>query len=289
MPKIGCQNMYSTLKRVILCPPKKGMSQANFREWHYDGPLNQQKLNDNFKEFEDIICSHGCEVIMLDSEENLFDSVFPHDASLVTDRGAIILNMGKKLRKEETKYHKKLYEENNIPIIGLIHSPGTIEGGDCLWIDEKTLVIGRGFRSNDSGISQLQEILKNDKIDVIGYDLPYYLGPSACLHLMSVISILDEKLALVYEKLLPTGFWSLLRDRGFECISASENDFIDSNGLCLNVLALSPSKLIMVDGFDDTRKRLEDAGCTVETFDGSELCIKAEGGPTCLTRPIYRS
>ena len=108
MPKIGCQNMYSTLKRVVLCPPKKGMSQANFREWHYDGPLNQQKLFANFKEFEDIICSHGCEVIMLDSEENLFDSVFPCDASLVTDRGAIILNMGKKLRKEETKYHNKV-------------------------------------------------------------------------------------------------------------------------------------------------------------------------------------
>ena len=73
MPKIGCQNMYSTLKRVVLCPPKKGMSQANFREWHYDGPLNQQKLFANFKEFEDIIYSNGCEVIMLDSEENLFD------------------------------------------------------------------------------------------------------------------------------------------------------------------------------------------------------------------------
>ena len=97
MTKIGCQNMYSTLKRVVLCPPKKGMSQANFREWHYDGPLNQQKLFANFKEFKDIICSHGCEVIMLDSEENLFDSVFPCDASLVTNRGAIILNMGKKL------------------------------------------------------------------------------------------------------------------------------------------------------------------------------------------------
>jgi N-dimethylarginine dimethylaminohydrolase len=106
---------------------------------------------------------------------------------------------------------------------------------------------------------------------------------------MSLISILDEKLALIYEKLLPTGFWSLLRDRGFKCISVSEKDFMDSNGLCLNVLALSPSNLIMVDGFDDTKKRLEDAGCNVVTFDGSELCIKAEGGPTCLTRPIYRS
>jgi N-dimethylarginine dimethylaminohydrolase len=106
---------------------------------------------------------------------------------------------------------------------------------------------------------------------------------------MSLISILDEKLVLIYEKLLPTGFWSLLKDRGFECISASEKDFMYSNGLCLNVLALSPSNLIMVDGFDDTKKRLEDAGCNVVTFDGSELCIKAEGGPTCLTRPIYRS
>jgi len=288
MPNLGCQNMYSDLKSVIVCPPKSNMSKADINEWHYDGPLNQEKLDSNFKEFIDIVKSFGSEIITLKTSENLFDSVFPHDPSLITDHGAIILNMGKKLRMLETDFHKKLYKEINIPILGSIQSPGKVEGGDCLWIDNKTLVVGKGFRTNKKGIEQLNELLNTHGIEVIGYDLPYYLGPSACLHLMSVISILDKKLALVYKKLFPSELWNLLMDRGFKCLSASEKDFKSSNGLCLNILALSPKNLIMVDGFKDTKKLLEDAGCVVQTFNGSELCIKAEGGPTCLTRPVYR-
>ena len=288
MPNIGCQNMYSDLKSVIVCPPKPNMAKADINDWHYDGSLNQEKLNSNFNEFIDIINSYGSDIITLKTSEDLYDSVFPHDPSLMTDYGAIILNMGKKLRVPETDFHKKLYEEINIPILGSIQSSGKVEGGDCLWIDKKTLVVGKGFRTNQEGIDQLHEMLNSYGIEVLGYDLPYYLGPSACLHLMSVISILDEKLALVYKKLFPSGLWKLLMDRGFKCLSASEKDFKSSNGLCLNVLALSPRNLVMVDGFYDTKRLLEGAGCIVHTFNGSELCIKAEGGPTCLTRPIYR-
>ena len=196
--------------------------------------------------------------------------------------------MGKKLRKHEPRLHKKFYESINIPILGEINSPGTVEGGDCLWIDEKTLVVGKGFRTNHSGIDQLKGILNTYGIKVIGFDLPYFHGPDACLHLMSLISILDYNLAIVYKPFFPVELLKFLESKGFDCIDIPKKDFLDSNGLAINILALSSRNIIMLEGFSKTETILKKMGCDIQTFDGNELCVKAEGGPTCLTRPIYR-
>ena len=288
MKKYGAQNMFSELKKVLVNPPLKGMNTIDYRKWHYDGPLDKKKIDDNFSSFIGVLKNFGTEIISLNHKENLFDSVFPHDASLVTNYGAIILNMGKTLRNEEPNLHKILYESLHIPIIGMIESPGTVEGGDCLWTDEKTLVIGRGFRSNASGIKQLTTILSDYGINVLSFDLPYYQGPEACLHLMSLISILDRDLAIIYQPLFPVELLKLLQKKGLHCIQVPEKDFITSKGMCVNILALSPKNLVMIKGFPAIENLLQESGCSVQTFDGDELCVKAEGGPTCLTRPIYR-
>ena len=288
MKKYGAQNMFSELKSVLINVPLKGMSNVDCKKWHYQEPLNQNKIEKNFFSFLNLLKSFGSEIYYLDQQDKYYDSVFPHDPSLVTKHGAIILNMGKKLRKHEPRLHKKFYESINIPIIGTIKSPGTVEGGDCLWIDEKTLVVGKGFRTNHLGIDQLKGILNKYKINVIGFDLPYFHGPDACLHLMSLISILDYNLAIVYKPFFPVELLKFLESKGFECIDIPKKDFLDSNGLAINILALSPRNVIMLEGFSKTEAILKKKGCNVQTFDGKELCIKAEGGPTCLTRPIYR-
>ena len=288
MNKFGAQNMFSELKSVLINVPLKDMSNVDCKKWHYQEPLNQNKIEKNFSSFSSLLKSFGSKVYYLDQKDTHYDSVFPHDPSLVTNYGAIILNMGKNLRKYEPGLHKKFYESINIPVIGSIKSPGTVEGGDCLWIDEKTLVVGKGFRTNHSGIDQLKGILNKYGIKVIGFDLPYFHGPDACLHLMSLISILDYNLAIVYKPFFPVELLKFLESKGIVCVDIPKKDFIDSNGLAINILALSSRNIIMLEGFSKTETILKKMGCDIQTFDGNELCVKAEGGPTCLTRPIYR-
>jgi N-dimethylarginine dimethylaminohydrolase len=226
---------------------------------------------------------------MEDTGDGLADSMFTHDPSLVTDQGAIILRMGKSLRVAEGKLHEDAYRAAGVPILGRITAPGTVEGGDCVWVDAKTLAIGRGVRSNQAGIEQMQDILAPLGVTVLGFDLPLWQGEEACLHLMSVISPLADDLALVHAPLLPAAFYLMLKERGIRMIVAPAEEFAASNGLNLNVLPTSPMNVIMVEGFPLTKAAMEEAGCVVETFEADALCIACEGGPTCLTRPVLRA
>jgi N-dimethylarginine dimethylaminohydrolase len=146
--------------------------------------------------------------------------------------------------------------------------------------------VGQGFRTNEEGLRQLREALEPLGVTLIPVSLPYYGGPDACLHLMSLISLVDYDAAVIYPPLVPVPFWKYLTDRGFTFIEVPETEF-ESMGT--NVLALAPGKCLMLEGNPITRRRLEEAGCEVFTYKGNEISLKAEGGPTCLTRPILRS
>jgi len=231
----------------------------------------------------------GTEIIDLeDDNDGLADAMFTHDPSLMSDYGAIILNMGKHLRQAEPALHEQAYAKAGIPILGRIQGQGQIEGGDCIWLDEKTLVVGRGFRSNQAGIDQLNTMLNHHGVSVLGFDLPVWQGAEACLHLMSVISPLAPDLALIHAPLVPTALYQLMQAKGIELIAAPVEEFMASSGLNLNVLPTAPKDCIMIDGFPATKAAMEAAGCNVQTFAGDALCIACEGGPTCLTRPLLR-
>jgi N-dimethylarginine dimethylaminohydrolase len=96
---------------------------------------------------------------LTDEDDGLADSVFTHDPSLMTDYGALILSMGKALRLPEPSLHEAAYRRMGIPILGRVEAPGTVEGGDCVWVDRTTLAIGRGVRTNQDGIQQVANIL----------------------------------------------------------------------------------------------------------------------------------
>ena len=144
-----------------------------------------------------------------------------------------------------------------------------------------------GFRTDAEAVRQLREALQPIGVRVLAYDLPYFTGPEACLHLLSLISIVDEKLAVVYLPLMPTPLYQELTQRNFKFVEAPEHEFIKSQAT--NVLATKPGECIMLEGNPITQKRLMDAGCEVQTYRGYELSFKAEGGATCLTRPVLRS
>lgn len=289
MSAYGSQAMSTSLARVLMRRPGKSLLAADPQEWHYGPTFDAPKAIEQYQAFARLVERSGAEILWLEDEgDGLADSMFTQDPSFVTDKGAVILRMGKPLRRQEADLHEAAYRTAGIPILGRLEAPGTVESGDCVWLDKQTLCIGRGVRSNQAGIDQLQAILAPLGVTVLGFDLPLWQGEEACLHLMSVISPLAEDLALVHAPLLPASFYLLLKERGIRMIVAPPEEFADSNGLNLNVLPTSPYKVIMIDGFPKTKAAMEAAGCEVQTFEADALCIACEGGPTCLTRPILR-
>lgn len=285
----GSQSMAAPLRRVLMRSAASAMRHANPKEWHYGPGFDPARAAEQHKAFSDLVAASGAAVEWLtDADDGLADSVFTHDPSLVTDRGAVILSMGKALRKPEPALHEKAYSRMGVPVLGRIEAPGQVEGGDCVWVDAKTLAIGRGVRTNEAGIRQMAALLEPLGIEVLGYDLPLWHGEEACLHLMSVISPLADDLALVYSPLLPAAFYQLLKARGITLVEGDADEFRDSFGLNLNVLPTSPREVIAVAGFPKTAAAMEAAGCKVQTFEADALCIACEGGPTCLTRPVLR-
>lgn len=289
MSEFGCQSMALPVKRVLMRRPGESLRRALPEDWNYGPAFDAERAIDQYERFAALVAQAGPDVIWIeDNGDGLADAMFTHDPSLVSDQGAILLNMGKDRRRSETDLHETAYARNGIPVLGRITGSGTVEGGDCIWLDRQTLVVGRGVRTNQAGIGQLSQILSPHGVAVHGFDLPLWHGEDACLHLMSIISPLDEDMALVYAPLLPVALHAMMKDAGYRLIHAPESEFAASNGLCLNVLPTAPGQVIMVAGFPETTRMMEEAGCNVSTFEADALCIACEGGPTCLTRPILR-
>ena len=283
--------MVGRLQRVLVCSPRTaGWNQpgraARWRElgFHHapDFELGQSQHQALCRELE----SAGAELLELAPSEHLsLDAVYAHDASLATDFGLLVMRPGKVNRVAEGQSHASFAAGAGIPVFGSVVSPGTTEAGDIVWLDSKTLLIGHGYRTNAAGIAQIREVLAPKGIEVISAPLPYGPGPSACLHLMSLISLLDEKTALVDLPWLAVETVELLKDRGFTFV---EIDYSERDTLACNVLALGGRRLVAIEENRKTNDRLRKAGFEVRTFPGSEICINGSGGPTCLTRPLLR-
>jgi N-dimethylarginine dimethylaminohydrolase len=193
--------------------------------------------------------------------------------------------MGKACRRGEPAAHARFYEQLGIPALGEVRAPGTAEAGDLAWLDPKTLLAGRGYRTNAAGIEQLRALLAPHAIEVLSAPLPHSSGPGCCLHLMSLISLLDERTALVDLPWLAVETVELLRERGFRLVEIESSE---RETLACNVLALGEQRLLALEENPRTNARLRAAGFEVRTFPGSEIGVNGGGGPTCLTRPIWR-
>lgn len=282
----GSQSMITPLRRVLVRRPDEAFGRADPALWHYTSRPNLALAQQEHDAFVASLGQAGVEVIYHDeSQPERADAIFVHDPALVTDQGAIILRMGKALRRGEEAAMARRFEALDIPILYTLHGPALAEGGDLMWLDERTLAVGLGFRTNAEGLHQLQEALNGLGVECVPVQLPYYHGPEACLHLMSIISMVDERLAVAYLPLLPVPFWNYLRECRIRFVEVPEEEF---ETMGTNVLAVAPGQCLMLQGNPVTKKRLEAAGCEVLTYHGNEISLKAEGGATCLTRPILR-
>ena len=233
-----------------------------------------------------LLDSSGCAITMLPPAEGAgLDSIYVRDGSIVCDRGVILCQMGKPQRAGEPTAQEAALRGLGCPILGTIQSPGRLEGGDVAWLDERTIAVGRGYRTNDAGIAQLRAFLGDSIDEFITVPLPHWRGADDVFHLMSIISPVDRDLAVVYSPLLPVPFREWLLARGMQLVEVPDDEF-ESMGA--NVLALAPRRCLMMAGNPITRQKLEAAGATVLEYDGSEISLKGGGGPTCLTRPLER-
>jgi len=289
--KFTCQSEYLPLHEVIINPVAHAFLSeskviAEWRTLNFSEQPDFRMALEEYGKFQQLLKDKSPSVITMPEDKSLsLDALYCRDASIATDHGMILCRMGKLGRKAEPEAHRKFYKATNIPILGSIEAPGTLEGGDVAWLDRTTLAVGHTYRTNRSGIDQLKALLNPLGIDVIVAELPHFRGPADVFHLMSVLSPVDKNLAVIYSPLMPIAFRDELLERGYAFVEVPEKEY-DSLGC--NVLATGPRQCIMVEGNPLTEQGLIKAGCEVTTYKGIEISVKGGGGPTCLTRPFRR-
>jgi dimethylargininase len=277
----GCQSMTATLRRVLVRRPG---GVARWREYGWRAEPDGAGIAAEHEAFAALLEEAGAEVIVAEADDANPDAVYVYDPALVADEGAILLRPGKEGRREEPARIETDLAAIGIPVTARLDAPALAEGGDTLWLDERTLLVGRGYRTNDAGVASLAAALPN--VEVIAFDLPHLRGPREVLHLLSLLSPLDTDLAVAYPPLMPVRLMELLAERGVRLVEVPDEEF---ETMGPNVFALAPRVALALEGNDETRRRMERAGVDVRVYRGDELSRKGDGGPTCLTRPLLRA
>lgn len=278
----GGQSMVAALRRVLVRAPEEA-ALANWAAYGWRAAPDPVRLRGEHEAFCRTLDEFGAEVVLGGAPaEGDPDAIYAHDVSFVTDEGAIVLRPGKELRRVEIVAAAADLESAGVPVVASLTAPACAEAGDMVWLDEETLLVGHTYRTNTGGIEALRRALPG--VEIVALDLPHFRGPAAVLHLMSVMSMLDRDLAVVYPPLAPVRLLELLAERGVRTIEVPDDEF---ETLGPNVLALAPRVALAADGNPQTRRRLEAAGVDVTVCATAELA-KGDGGPTCLTRPLLR-
>ena len=279
------QNAIGELLRVYVRPPHAG-SLSHWHRYGWHAAPDPARAAEEHAAFREALASTGATVVSGETPvPDDPDAIYAYDPALPTDRGVIALRPGKPARREEPEALVADLEASGLSLIGSLAAPAIAEGGDMFWLDDVTLLVGRGYRTNDAGIAQIRSLLGSE-VDVCSFDLPHFQGPDSCLHLMSFISPLDRDLAVVYAPMAPVRLLEMLRERGVGLVSVPDDEFATQGP---NVLALGPRVALALEGNPETRRRMEAAGVDVRTNVGDEISRKGDGGPTCLTRPLART
>ncbi len=283
--------MVGKLESVIIKRPQDAFigpqNLANFwQKFNYTACPDYEKALSDFAQFEQVLKQNVAQIHYLPRHERAgLDSIYTHDPVKITRWGAILMSMGKTLRTAEPEILSPWLEQIGIPVLGKIEAPGRMEGGDIVWLNEKTLAVGQGYRTNAEGIRQFREITASMVDRIIEVPLPHADGPDACLHLMSLISLIDRDLAVVYSRYLPVFFRQILIEMGIELIDVPDDEY---EHLGTNVLALAPRLCLYPAGNPVTTANMTKAGAQVFTYPAEEISLKGTGGPTCLTCPVLR-
>jgi N-dimethylarginine dimethylaminohydrolase len=289
---LGTLSEVAPIKSLLLKHPREAWNDQDDirRQWKALGYTEEPDLGRavaEYDRFADILRGFVPDVHFLPAEARTgLDSIYVRDAACVTGKGVILCRMGKLLRGEEPRVIGDFCAREGWPVLGAVREPGTLEGGDVVWLDERTAAVGHGYRTNAEGIRQFREIVAGEGCEVIEVPLPHWDGPGDVLHLMSMLSPVAERTLLVYSRLLPVPFRKRLLEMGFALLEVPDEEYAT---MATNVLAVAPGKCVALAGNPRTIEVLNKAGIEVWTYEGTEISRKGAGGPTCLTRPLLRS
>jgi dimethylargininase len=283
MPRFGSASMTGRLERVLVRPPLAEDAE-NWREYGWRAAPDHAAAAAEHEAFCGLLEAAGAEVVVSRHDPGNPDAIYVYDPVLIGDQGAVLLRPGKKGRRTEPGALAPALAATGIPIVVELLAPVVVEGGDTLWLDSRTLLVGIGYRTNQEAIAALAGAFPG--VEVIAFDLPHWNGRGEVMHLMSFISPLDGDLALVYPRIAPVRLLDLLVEHGIELVEVPDDEF-ETQGS--NVLALGPRQALALDGNPETLVRMERAGVDVVVYRGDEISRKGDGGPTCLTRPLLRS
>ena len=277
----ACLSMTAPLRRVLLRPPSAGDLRL-WREYGWRAEPDPARIAREHAALCELLAGAGAEIVLAETAiEGDPDAIYVYDPALIADEGAVLLRPGKTARRREPEALGAELERIGVPIAGRLEGPALAEGGDVIRLDERTLLVGLGYRTNQAGADALAELTG---LDIQTFDLPHWHGESEVMHLLSLLSPLADDLVVAYPPLLPTRLAQLLAARNMEIVPVPDEEFESMGG---NVLALAPRVGLVVDGNPETRRRLERAGVEVLVYGGEELS-KGDGGPTCLTCPLLR-
>lgn len=282
MPSFGAASMTGALRRVLVRPPL-AEDVERWRELGWRAAPDHAAAAAEHEVLCGLLEDGGAEVVVSRHDPGNPDAIYVYDPVLVGTDGAVLLRPGKEARRTEPRALAATLEHAGVPVVGEIAAPAVVEGGDTLWLDEATLLVGIGYRTNQAALGALGAVLPG--VEIVPFDLPHWSGRDEVLHLMSFVSPLDEDLALVYPRIAPVRLLDLLSRRGIALVEVPDEEF-ETQGA--NVLALGPRRALALDGNPETRRRLERAGVDVVVYRGDEISRKGDGGPTCLTRPLLR-
>ncbi len=274
--------MVSQLSRVLVRTPT---TVGKFVEEGFWRMPDTSELLKEHEQFINLLESLGCQVDVAPSVEGLVDAVYMHDPMIMTPHGAILLRMAKPVRSPEPAEFRKDLERIGVPILGQLTEPAFADGGDKVWLDAKTLLIGHGYRTNQAGIDQIRAMLAPFGVDVFSFDLPHYEGPSAVLHLMSVLSPIAHDKAVVYEPLAPVRLLQFLESRGISWFTVSEKEMLTQGA---NILTIRPNVVVLAAGNPEIEGKLREGGVEVHVFAGNNVAVKGDGVTTFLTAPLVR-
>ena len=274
--------MWGELRRVLVRRPLAADAAA-WREYGWRASPDVARAQAEHEAFATLLEESGAEVVVSEHDAGNPDAIYTYDPTLVGAEGAVLLLPGKEGRRREPEATVDSLERAGVPVVARIELPATVEGGDTVWLDERTLLVGIGYRTTPTAVDALRGAFPG--VDVVAFDLPHWNGAAEVMHLMTLISPLDRDLALVYPRLAPTRLMWLLAERGIRVVEVPDEEF-ESMGP--NVLALGPRRALALEGNPETRRRMERAGVDVLTYRGDEISRKGDGGPTCLTRPLLR-
>lgn len=301
--QFGALSEIGKLSTVLMHRPGREISVVTPASLSYYGFRAIPDLKNLQREFDYLITTlenEGVKVVLLNDFINSIDGIyslpnlyFTRDIISITDIGLVVMNMGITGRLNEPSIVKQALEKQ-IPVATEISSPGQLEGGDFVYVDECTLAVGYGPRTNRKGIAQLIQGLRSSLVEeIISVPLPPNL-----IHLDQVFSVIASRLCIVHEPSLKYGlahinqrgeekkepFLSYLKKKRFEMIPVNAEE-VKKFGA--NVCAIKPKRLVIYEWNKRIITELKERGVDVILIQGTEL-VKGGGGPHCMTCPILR-